>query len=248
MAAERCARNHDAVNSLAKRVGKLRSYIRVRGLVPERAGGDAVVNCTLWARSTPGAGHVPSQATTITRSSRRRVARGGVCGQFPWEIFPGETGYSAVAHSLIATGVPALALLAVFAICRDSRATADSAVSVQSSLPASGGGPSRRTGVAVLTAGTYDGGQPDVPGGMIGPVERVVVVGAGIAGLTVANALAHAGVACVVVEATGPGRGSATYDGPRGLPGGYGRVVDSPSGRESAARFRGPGWCRLPRW
>jgi monoamine oxidase len=34
-----------------------------------------------------------------------------------------------------------------------------------------------------------------------GPVERVVVVGAGIAGLTVANALAHAGVACVVVEA-----------------------------------------------
>jgi monoamine oxidase len=34
-----------------------------------------------------------------------------------------------------------------------------------------------------------------------GPVERVVVVGAGIAGLTVANALAHAGVECVVLEA-----------------------------------------------
>ena len=33
------------------------------------------------------------------------------------------------------------------------------------------------------------------------PVERVVVVGAGIAGLTVANALAHGGVECVVVEA-----------------------------------------------
>ena len=41
----------------------------------------------------------------------------------------------------------------------------------------------------------------DVPGGVTGPVERVVVVGAGIAGLTVANALAKAGVACVVVEA-----------------------------------------------
>jgi monoamine oxidase len=47
----------------------------------------------------------------------------------------------------------------------------------------------------------YDDGRPDVPGGVTGPVERVVVVGAGIAGLTVANALAQAGVACVVVEA-----------------------------------------------
>jgi phytoene dehydrogenase-like protein len=53
----------------------------------------------------------------------------------------------------------------------------------------------------VLIAGTYDDGRSDVPGGVTGPVERVVVVGAGIAGLTVANALAHAGVACVVVEA-----------------------------------------------
>ena len=34
-----------------------------------------------------------------------------------------------------------------------------------------------------------------------GPVERVVVIGAGIAGLTVANALTHGGVECVVVEA-----------------------------------------------
>ena len=53
----------------------------------------------------------------------------------------------------------------------------------------------------MLIAGTYDDGRPDVPGGVTGPVERVVVVGAGIAGLTVANALAQAGVACVVVEA-----------------------------------------------
>jgi monoamine oxidase len=55
----------------------------------------------------------------------------------------------------------------------------------------------------VLEAGTYDDGRPDVPGGVTGPVERVIVVGAGIAGLTVANALAQAGVACVVVEARG---------------------------------------------
>lgn len=55
--------------------------------------------------------------------------------------------------------------------------------------------------MAVLIAGTYDDGRSHVPGGVTGPVERVVVVGAGIAGLTVANALARAGVACVVVEA-----------------------------------------------
>jgi monoamine oxidase len=36
---------------------------------------------------------------------------------------------------------------------------------------------------------------------LTGPVERVVVIGAGIAGLTVANALAHGGVDCVVLEA-----------------------------------------------
>ena len=44
-------------------------------------------------------------------------------------------------------------------------------------------------------------GNVDVPGGVAGLVERVVVVGAGIAGLTVANALTHAGVECVVLEA-----------------------------------------------
>jgi polyamine oxidase len=56
-------------------------------------------------------------------------------------------------------------------------------------------------GVAWLAAKTYDDGRTDVPGGVAGPVERVVVVGAGIAGLTVANSLGHAGVECVVLEA-----------------------------------------------
>jgi monoamine oxidase len=50
------------------------------------------------------------------------------------------------------------------------------------------------------TAGFDDGG-PEIPGGILGPVERVLVVGAGITGLTVANALALAGVDCVVLEA-----------------------------------------------
>ena len=56
-------------------------------------------------------------------------------------------------------------------------------------------------GVAGLAVGSYDDGRTDVPGGITRPVERVVVVGAGIAGLTVANALAHAGVESVVFEA-----------------------------------------------
>jgi polyamine oxidase len=46
-----------------------------------------------------------------------------------------------------------------------------------------------------------DGDRADVPGGVTGPVERVVVVGAGISGLTTASALANAGMDCVVVEA-----------------------------------------------
>ena len=52
-----------------------------------------------------------------------------------------------------------------------------------------------------MTAESFDDGRTDVPPRAAGPVGRVVVVGAGIAGLTVANALTHAGVECVVLEA-----------------------------------------------
>ena len=52
-----------------------------------------------------------------------------------------------------------------------------------------------------MAAGEFDDGGQDVPGGVTGPVGRVVVAGAGIAGLTVANALTQAGVDCVVLEA-----------------------------------------------
>ena len=48
---------------------------------------------------------------------------------------------------------------------------------------------------------SFDDGRPGIPEGATGPVDRVLVVGAGIAGLSVANALAHAGVDCVVLEA-----------------------------------------------
>ena len=47
----------------------------------------------------------------------------------------------------------------------------------------------------------FDDGYTEIPGGVVGTVERVLVVGAGIAGLTVANAMAHAAVDCVVLEA-----------------------------------------------
>ena len=47
----------------------------------------------------------------------------------------------------------------------------------------------------------FDDGTTEIPGGVDGSVERVLVVGAGIAGLTVANAMAHAAVECVVLEA-----------------------------------------------
>lgn len=50
-------------------------------------------------------------------------------------------------------------------------------------------------------ATSFDDGHPEIPGGVVGPVERVLVVGAGIAGLAVANAMAHSAVDCVVLEA-----------------------------------------------
>ena len=52
-----------------------------------------------------------------------------------------------------------------------------------------------------MAAEDFDDGTTDVPRGVAGTVERVLVVGAGVAGLTAANALTHAGVECVVLEA-----------------------------------------------
>ena len=46
----------------------------------------------------------------------------------------------------------------------------------------------------------YDDGSDDIPGGIEGDPERVIVIGGGWAGLTVANALRNAGAECVVLE------------------------------------------------
>jgi polyamine oxidase len=48
---------------------------------------------------------------------------------------------------------------------------------------------------------SFDDGSTEIPEGIVGQVKRVLVIGAGIAGLTVANALAHAAVDCMVLEA-----------------------------------------------
>jgi monoamine oxidase len=61
------------------------------------------------------------------------------------------------------------------------------------------GGPLARTAIAAPTQ-DYDDGSDAVPGGLAGDPERVIVVGAGWAGLTVANALRNAGVDHVVVD------------------------------------------------
>lgn len=54
-----------------------------------------------------------------------------------------------------------------------------------------------------MPTSAFDDGSPAIPPPVPGKAERVIVVGAGIAGLTVANALGAAGVDCVIVEARG---------------------------------------------
>ena len=97
-----------------------------------------------------------------------------------------------------------------------------------------------------LTAGNFDDGRADVPGGLAGPAERVVVVGAGIAGLTVANALAHGGVECVVLEARDRIGGRLHTVDLAGSPVDLGGSWIHMPGREPDARLRRAGRCPLP--
>jgi polyamine oxidase len=60
-------------------------------------------------------------------------------------------------------------------------------------------GPLARHAFAAET-GEYDDGNDEIPGGLAGDPERVIIVGAGWAGLTLANALRNAGVEYILLE------------------------------------------------
>ncbi|HLW15809.1 MAG TPA: FAD-dependent oxidoreductase, partial [Actinomycetota bacterium] len=60
-----------------------------------------------------------------------------------------------------------------------------------------------RSLLPALPALSYNDGSNAVPPGVAGKVERVIVIGAGFAGLAAANALTTAGVPCVVLEGRG---------------------------------------------
>jgi glycine/D-amino acid oxidase-like deaminating enzyme len=96
-----------------------------------------------------------------------------------------------------------------------------------------------------VAAEDFDDGRTDVPGGVAAPVERVLVIGGGIAGLTVANALTHTGIECVVLEA----RDRIGVFGQRREPcppnAGSGRES---AGRSPAARTRARRYRRAARW
>ena len=72
----------------------------------------------------------------------------------------------------------------------------------------------------------YDDGTDAIPGGLRGDPERVIVIGAGFAGLGAANALRHAGVDCVVLEARERIGGRARHGAGRRSAGGPRLLVD----------------------
>ena len=74
-----------------------------------------------------------------------------------------------------------------------------------------------------------------IPGGLQGEPERVIVIGAGWAGLTAANALRNAGVDVVVLEGRERGSGGRALTGRRGRLAGRHRLLVDPR-RRSATR------------
>jgi len=94
---------------------------------------------------------------------------------------------------------------------------------------------------------SYDARSTEVPQGLEAPVTSVVIVGAGMAGLTVANALTHAGVGCVVVEARSRIGGRTFTADLSGTPVDLGASwIHSPSENPLTALARGLGIDQVP--
>ena len=93
----------------------------------------------------------------------------------------------------------------------------------------------------------YDDGTDAIPGGLRGDPERVIVIGAGFAGLGAANALRHAGVDCVVLEARDRIGGRAHTERVGGVPVDLGcSWIHEPEGNVMSAFAAQAGVSRLP--
>ena len=93
----------------------------------------------------------------------------------------------------------------------------------------------------------YDDGTDAIPGGLRGNPERVIVIGAGFAGLGAANALRHAGVDCVVLEARDRIGGRAHTERVGGVPVDLGcSWIHEPEGNVMSAFAAQAGVSRLP--
>ncbi len=93
----------------------------------------------------------------------------------------------------------------------------------------------------------YDDGTDAIPGGLRGDPERVIVIGAGFAGLGAANALRQAGVDCVVLEARDRIGGRAHTERVGGVPVDLGcSWIHEPEGNVMSAFAAQAGVSRLP--
>jgi polyamine oxidase len=95
--------------------------------------------------------------------------------------------------------------------------------------------------------GRYDDGTDAIPGGLRGDPERVIIVGSGFAGLAAANALRHAGVECIVLEARARIGGRAHTERVGGVPVDMGcSWIHEPEGNVMSALAAQAGVARLP--
>ncbi len=93
----------------------------------------------------------------------------------------------------------------------------------------------------------YDDGTDAIPRGLRGDPERVIVVGAGFAGLGAANALRHAGVDCVVLEARDRIGGRAHTERVGGVPVDLGcSWIHEPEGNVMSSFAAQAGVSRIP--